>query len=214
MAFGRGARSSLINSVHARSQLVIVFRLKSVDAASAVKLSAKHFICLAEAIQFCGQVRVLALQAGGVLLESLFLGKKISSIVSILVRLDTQAVNISPACEERVFLFFETHFGVTDLNRDIGVTSFLEINFLAQVVILSTNAFVVPSQTSIGLRKVSVRVSHSGELSLSVLESELLCSQILAAGINELLGILDTSLGAVVFEVQVLQFFSLVSGFL
>ena len=77
MAFGRGARTSLVDSVHAASELVVVFGLESVDAASAIELSAEDLVSLAESVELSGQVCVLSLEASGVFLESLFLGLQV-----------------------------------------------------------------------------------------------------------------------------------------
>jgi len=44
-----GAR--FINSVRAMSNLVVVFALETLDTRAAVELVAKHFVCLAEAVE-------------------------------------------------------------------------------------------------------------------------------------------------------------------
>lgn len=73
----------------------------------------------------------MTLKNGGMSFEGLFLGKQIVVVVAALVGHDPEAINLSSGDKEVLFFLLKTHFCVTDLNWDIGVTAFLEIDFFS-----------------------------------------------------------------------------------
>jgi len=103
-SLGGGAGASLVHSVVAVSELVLVLRLKVVDAAATVQLTAKHLICLHETLELASQIGVLALQALCVLLESFSLGKKVAVVGAVLRLCDSKAFDVASHREEHVLL--------------------------------------------------------------------------------------------------------------
>lgn len=95
------------------------------------RLRLSSFICLAESVKFSSQVSVLTLKNGSMSFKGLFLGKQIVVVVAALVGHDPEAINLSSGDKEMLFFLLKTHFCVTDLNWDIGVTAFLEIDFFS-----------------------------------------------------------------------------------
>ena len=184
VALGRGAGTSLIHSVHTGSEFVLVLRLESVNAASTIKLTTENLVGLTESVKLGRQVGILTLEASCMFFECFFLSCQVSTVVPVCLGLDTKAVDVSSAGKELVFFLLKSHFCVTNLNCHIGVTAFLEVYFFSKIVIFSADSLVISSETSVSLREICVRITDSCQLSLGILKSQLLCSQILAASIN------------------------------
>ena len=88
-------------------QLILVLVLETIDAAATVKLTAKHFVSLHETLELTSEVRVLALQALGMLLESFSLSEKVTVVGAALRGCDSEALDIAAHREESVLLLLE-----------------------------------------------------------------------------------------------------------
>ena len=186
--------------------------MEAIDSATAVKLSAEDLVCLDETLKLSSKVGVLALEAASVLLEGLSLSEEVTVVVSVLLLCNTEALNITSDGEESVLTLLKSHLRVTDLDGDVGVAALLEVNLLSKVVVLSSNSLVVSAESSVLRAELGVVVSDAAELTLSVLESELLVAEVGGAAVEELLGVLDAGLGASKLEVKALKLVSLLGG--
>jgi hypothetical protein len=88
----------------------------------------------------------------------------------------------------------------------------LEVNFLSEVIVFSCVLIVVTAKGSVVLSQLCILIPDAGELFLGVLESKLLGSKIVAADVNEFLGVSNASQSPVVLVVKLLELVLLVVG--
>jgi hypothetical protein len=212
-ALSGGARSGLINSGIAASELILVLVLEAIDTATAVQLGAEDLISLTEALEFPSKVGVLALKTASVLLKGVSLAEEISVIGSVLAALHAKVLNFSAGGIQGVLLLLKADLGVSNLDGDVGVAALLEVNFFAEVVVLAGDTVVVSSEGTVLAAELGVVASHAGELSLSVFKSNLHSSKLGAASVKKLLGVVNAGLGAGKIEVETLKLLALVSSF-
>lgn len=194
------------------SKLVLVLALEALDAATTIELSTEDLICLNETLKLAGEVSILSLEALSMLLQSLSLGKKVT-IVSAALRLGhAEAFNIASQREKHVFLLLEAELRVTDLDGDIGVAAFLEVNLFSKVIVLTSHTLIVSTESGVLGRDAGVLLTDASKFSLSVLKSELLVPEVSAAAVKKLLGILDAGLRARELEVERLELVGLVGS--
>ena len=112
-----------------------------------------------------------------------------------------------------VIFLLQTNLGITNLHGNVSVTTLLEVNFFAEVVIFGGNSLVISSESGVFGRQFRVLISDAGQFALSVLESHLLVSKVCATAIKEFLGVLDTSLSARKFKIKALELVRLLSSF-
>ena len=79
------------------------------------------------------------------LFKSLSLGRQVTIFVSVLVLCYPEALDITSYSEETVFFFLQAELGVTDLNGDISIATFLEINLFSKIVIFLANSLIISS---------------------------------------------------------------------
>ena len=195
------------------SKLVLVLGLEPVDSGSAVELCPEDLVGLAEAIELSGQIDVLSLEDGGVLLKGFFLSEEVAVGVSVLGGDHSEVLDVSSGAVERLFLLFSSDFAVANLYTYVGVAALLEVDLFSKVVVLGGNSLVITSKGStIGGESV-VMLAETGEFVLTVVKGGLLGAQVAGPDVDELLGVLDTGLSAVELEVKVLELVGLLTSF-
>lgn len=208
----RRSRSGLVHAVIAMSKFILVLALKTIDTAATIKLSAEDFISLAEAVKLGGEVGVLTLQALSVPLKSFTLGDEVTVVTSVLSTLDTEALNVSTGTVQSVLLALKSDLSVSDLNADIGVAALLEVYLLSEIIVLTRDSVVVSPESSVLSGEFGVLASETSKLTLSVFETDLLGTQVTAARVEQLRGVVDASVSARKVEVQTLKLVSLLAG--
>ena len=79
------------------------------------------------------------------LFKSLSLGRQVTIFITILLLCYPEALNITSYSKETVFFFLQAEFRVTDLNGDISIATFLEINLFSKIVIFLANSLIISS---------------------------------------------------------------------
>lgn len=195
------------------AEFILVLVLEAIDTGSAIKLSAQHFVGLAETVQFGCQVNILALETSCMLLKGILFSLKVGAVVSVLTVEHTLAFYIAAAHKESFFFFFQTNFCVSNLTANVAVASFLEVNFFTEVVVLSSYALVVSADGGIISCKARISVADTSEFTLGILKLRLLDTKVSLAHIDQFLSIFDAGLSTGHLEVQTLQPVVLFVGF-
>jgi hypothetical protein len=147
------------------------------------------------------------------LFKGLSLSRKVAIIRTVLVLCYPEALDIASHSEQCVFFFFKADLGVTDLNGDVGVATLLEINLLSKIVIFLGNSLIISSQGRIFISHLGIFFPDAGQLPLCVLQGQLLVPEVGRATVEKSLCVFNTRLGAVQFEIEVLELVILLGGF-
>ena len=78
------------------TDFVDIFLLEAEDARTAIELLPQNFIRLAETVQLSGQLDILTLQAGCVLLQRFLLSQEVSVGIPVLLVAESLIFNVSP----------------------------------------------------------------------------------------------------------------------
>lgn len=139
------------------------------------------------------------------LLQSLTLSGKISTISPVLCGSDAEGFNVAAYGKEGILTLFKAHLRVSDLHANVGIATFLEVNLFSEVVVLSGDTFVVSAKSSVFGGDLGVLLTDAAKLTLSVLEGELLVAEVSTATVKKLLGVFDASLSAAELKVKGLE---------
>ena len=145
LALGR-ARTGVLDSVEALSDLLLVAGAQTQHAAASVQLVAHVLVHLAEFVELSGDVIVLDLNDLSVLLEGVLLSEEVDVLASEhgvrgLVRVEVLALKV-----ELVLSVLETSLELSDLGGHVEVASVLELVLLSQLVQVSHLLVSVASQ--------------------------------------------------------------------
>ena len=145
------------------------------------------------------------------LFKSLSLGRQVTIFVSVLVLCYPEALDITSYSEETVFFFLQAELGVTDLNGDISIATFLEINLFSKIVIFLANSLIISSKCCVFIRNLGIFFSDALQFPLCVFQGKLLVSEVSSAAVKKSLCVFNTSLSAVKLEIEVLKLIILLS---
>ena len=65
------------------------------------------------------------------LLEGVSLCEQVSVVCAVLALSDSQTLHVSPHGEQGVFTLLKAHLRVTNLDRNVSIATFLEVNLLS-----------------------------------------------------------------------------------
>ena len=106
----------MVYTVVALTTFVLVLRLKTVNAASAIELTSEHLICLDESLKLTSKISVLSLQALSVLFKGVAFGEHVAVVGSVLRVGNAEAFNVATHGKQSVFFLLQTKLRITDLD--------------------------------------------------------------------------------------------------
>lgn len=129
------------------SQLVAVLVLNAVYSRASIQLRAQQLVRLHESVQLLGQVTVLSLEDLRVSRKGLLLGAEVLLLSAVLPVLLSLAIHVTSSSKQGILKRLELALGVPDLVAQVGVAALQALKLLLRIVVLGSNAVVVPSQS-------------------------------------------------------------------